>query len=455
VFWRFGLISASDPFHPLPEILRIFGVCASAAMALSAYLELAKRPVSRDRALTYVTGLLVASYFLHMIVTDTLRTYDYLCYESAGRALIKGQNPYPSGFVYPAFVGGYIYPPIMAQAMAAAARFCGWFAALLKMNLPDDARWTAVFYLYQCGQFLLAVLGYILCYRMGRLAGLQRIWAAALAAAVLVFNNSVYRTVQEKQVNLLVMDAVLAVLLFTWRYPLAGGWAIALGSCIKIYPAVLVFPAVVARRYKAAAGLVTGGICIFVAGFFLDGGAGVWLQFAAMARSFPKQPNLGNISLNETAQTLLGFAGNSDRLPLIQTVMTVIIPAAKAGVIAWIAARIWKRSAGAADDSSRREAFYENCMDVVAGSLLIAPVLWDHHFVILIPFAIWTLVKRAPAQPWAIGAGVFLMLGFSNMEIFPLYSLRVLGLILLLWHTAPGKNAEPLSSAVPASLPLR
>jgi hypothetical protein len=438
LFWRLSLVAYPDSYRQMPQVFRTFGVCVSAALALAVYIEYrGGRTLAGDRAVPYMLGVLVAGFFLRVIVTDMARSFDYQCYEGAARALLHGQNPYP---------GAYIYPPLLAQAMAFCYKSCAWLAGRTGLTLPETTLWNGVFYLYEAGQYLLILLAYLLCYRLCRITGLNRKYSSALVAALLVFNGPLLRTLQEKQVNLLIMDAVLLAMLAVWSFPRVSGWAVAFGTLIKLYPAALMAPCFLSRRFKAIEGFAAGLAGLLLVGAFLDGKGTVWLEYVSMMRAFPEQPNPGNISLNGMAASLLSIAGKQGNMHggIVSVVLLGIAAAVKAALVVWIAFRFVHRHRldqreGTADNVA---VFYDNAMDILALGLLVSPVLWDHHFVILIPFSIWAVATRARLHPWAIGISVFLMLGQSSLDMFPLHFQRVVGLVLLLWCTQPGVQAK-------------
>ena len=105
---------------------------------------------------------------------------DYDCYESAARQVILSGNPYRAN--------GYIYPPLLAEGLATVYTVRYARGPTVGVRLTREQGWNAVFYLWQCSQFFLALAGYMLSVRFALALGARGAGALALVAAVFVFN---------------------------------------------------------------------------------------------------------------------------------------------------------------------------------------------------------------------------------------------------------------------------
>jgi hypothetical protein len=447
--WRLSLISSPDSYRLLPQVFKIFALCASAAIALAAFVELGrKRDIPPDRVISIVLGILLSSFFLASISADASRSYDYGCYEGAAHAIVRGQNPYRDC---------YLYPPLVAQVMAGLYRAAAWSAVRAGLEAPEPTLWNIVFYLYQCSQFLLIVSAYVLCCRFGRIIGLSRLASSTLSAGLLIFNTPLLHTLKEKQVNLWVADLILLALITAWKHPLISGWAIALSAHIKLYPAMLMIPAAVMRQKKLIAGFASGLAVIALALALWERGPHLWFEYAGFMSLFPEQRLPGNLSLNgffNHCLNLSGFPEETRGLVFRYCVGATLI-LTKCAIVAWFAVRFAKReraflgaNPGPDDARARMFRFYAHSMDILGLSLLVSPILWDHHFVLALPLALWAVAAHGRRRPWQMGIGVFLMLGQPSMDLFPLSFLRPAGLFLLLWYSAPDGAVARASSPV-------
>jgi hypothetical protein len=86
---------------------------------------------------------------------------------------------------------------------------------------------------------------------------------------------------------------------------------------------------------------------------------------------------------------------------------------------------------------------YGHAVDALALALLVSPTVWEHHYVLALPLVLWAAAKRGRDRPWPVAIGAFLMLAVPTFDLFPLSYHRIVGLVLLLILTSPGKLAVP------------
>ena len=86
-------------------------------------------------------------------------------------------------------------------------------------------------------------------------------------------------------------------------------------------------------------------------------------------------------------------------------------------------------------------------MDAVALTLLISPLVWENHYVLAVPLALWAVATRWRDRPWQIGIGVFLMFALPTFDVFPLSYHRIVGLLMLLQLTSPKALYNPWLTA--------
>ena len=243
---------------------------------------------------------------------------DFASYWLAGRLVLSGQSPYDveaivrlgRDYGIPFLAGtGYSYPLPFA-------------VAFIPLSLLPFVAAGTIFTAVSLLAFGMAVAAWL---RDGRLFdGRPR---AALAAALLA---GLYPPVSQSlffgQANLLVLAAVATGvrLLVDGRRQAAGGIWIALGAVVKVAPLALLLPMVLARRWRAAAGLVLGAIALMLAAAVVAP-FGVVGEGSLAALAEP-DPYWTNQSLNGLASRLA--LGNERTVPLLAGVDPAVLSTA-------------------------------------------------------------------------------------------------------------------------------
>ena len=76
-------------------------------------------------------------------------------------------------------------------------------------------------------------------------------------------------------------------------------------------------------------------------------------------------------------------------------------------------------------------------MDAFAAMLLLAPMVWEHHYVLAIPIVIWAAATIGTQKPMQLVISAFLMMGIPTFDFFPFSYHRLAGLIWMLALTSP------------------
>ncbi len=444
-------------FSPIPHStdlpLQLFACTGSVALALFGALRIRRqsgRPA--EDQLPLVAGILVGLFFLALAMEYGHRSWDYDCYEGAAKAVLAGTPLYGSG---------YIYPPLLAEGFATLHRVIGFGLSHAPIHVRSDADsvWHLVLYVFQCLQVGLAIAAYVLCLAFARRLGLRPLAAAALACALVVFDNPLLRTLKHDQMNLWILDLSLAAMLLADRHPWPAGLAVSLGAHLKLYPIILLGPWLLERRWRACLGAAAG-----VAGILLVETRGGrdwtrWHDFVAAMGSLGGSPVAfrDNSVRGMVTSTLRLATGSTDRLPdALQAAANVVVALATLGAAGWLVARFLRRerdarSAQAATGAPgplagvwRRDG---HMVDALAFSLLAAPLVWEHHYVLAIPLVIWAIATRIREHPWLIGGGTLLMLAVPTIDVYPLGYHRLAGLILVLIGTGGRARAVPARTA--------
>ena len=448
IFWKIDLSIIKNTYGESYEYFELFGFCASVALIVVAYVEIKKRDnLPFTKLLPVILPLLLIFKFLFFITEYSFKLGDYQCYEIAAKAIIEGTNPYSN----PDYI--YTYPPLTAQVFSVLYQLVDRGGSLLYPvgTYQQETVWAIVFYLYQCSQLMLIILTYFLCYRFARNTGFKSVPASVIITALLLFNNPLIRTLKHGQVNLWVLDLFLLAVLLLERYPLISGLAIALGGHIKLYPLILLLPWGVTKQWRAVVGALISFFSILLIQTAWGRDWELWHQFLVFFSSgtlnSAYQPDF--FRNNSLHSLIYNFAKITD----LQTgFVKVVFLVATFAVATWFVVRFIKREkyyfalVKTADFQSRSRwentfRLYGHSSDAMALGLLISPSVWEHHYILAMPIAIWAVATRGYDKPWLVGIGTFFMFCLPTFDIFPFSYHRIVGLLTLLYLTSPEHSA--------------
>jgi alpha-1,2-mannosyltransferase len=297
-------------------------------------------------------GLLVLMIGLVLASAGKTLGYDYTCYEGAARHLVDGKPIYDNAFSITVGTcpGTYTYPPAFAVALvpwllfggAAAGAWCVAMAAcflagVALLPVRRDVRWLIV---------IVAALDWPLLYAV-KLGQVEPILFLAFAAA--------------------------------WRWmdrPWAVGVATAVGTLVKVQPALLGVWAVATGRWRAAAVAVGVGMAAAAAATLFTGPS-AWATYADLVRGLGGSFSTGH---NFAPGAVAHLAGASDAVAAAVQLASVGLAAA-----ALLAAFRWASPAASLQ------------VTIVVSQLLSSP-LRDHYAVLLLLPVAW-LVSRG--RTWA------------------------------------------------------
>ena len=445
ILGKLNLSIISNTYGKEYEKFELFGFCASIALIVVAYIELKKRSrLSFSKVCPIILPILVSFNFLFLITEYSHKLYDYQCYEVAAKAIINEANPYSNTEYI------YTYPPLPAEILALLYQLIESSFSLLHLTSTDthEQIWSVVFYFYQCSQLMLIILAYFLCYRFARNTGLKSVPASVIITVLLLLNNPLIRTLKWGQINLWVLNSFLLAVLLLQRYPLLSGLAIALGGHIKLYPLILLLPWGITKQWHAVMASVMSFFSIVLIQTDWGRHWQLWHQFLVFFSSG---------SLNSSAYTPDEFRNNSLHSFIYNFFRMTGLPAGFAKVVfvvatfavaAWFVIRFIKREkvyfafvkpADLQASSRWKNTFrlYGHSIDALALGLLISPSVWEHHYLLAMPIAIWAVATQGYDKPWQVGIGTFLMFGLPTFDVFPFSYNRIVGLLLLLYVTSP------------------
>jgi hypothetical protein len=290
-----------------------------------------------------------------------------------------------------------------------------------------------VYYLYQALQYglVLALVG--ITWRFGRINSLSPAVTAILVAGLFLVNNPLVRTVRHDQVNLWMLLLYLSAVMVVARRPAAAGFAMALGTHLKLFAIVLLPVWVWTRRWRAAAWGVAWLLLLW-----LPQGVGPWRQFLAFYTTQPLDRFLryrnnslrsvidGTVRALQTAGVDLG--SRADQLE------SILMALALGAVALWFGWRLWQWTVGPWATRTTGLA-----LDALAVVLIAAPITWEHHYVAAIPLVVWAFARNERARWPRLVVAAVLMLGVPTFDVFPLSYHRLVGLLLLVAATPPAR----------------
>jgi hypothetical protein len=432
LFWRWNPAFIRNTYGEIYDPFELIGFWAAAAVLGHTVWTLRReRSLTRSRVLPILIPAGLFFHYLNLITDYSAPAWVYGCYQTAASALLAGGNPY---------TGCYLYPPLLAGAMAAV------YQAVLGLTFISDGdgvrSWGIVFYLFQCVQFFSIALSYPLLYRFARRLSFEKMTAVFLVAALLLINTPLLRTIRHTQVNLIVLDLYLVGLLLADRLPLLSGLSTAAGIHLKLYPATLFLPWLLTRRWRPVIfGLVGLALLALVSATWGQNWA-VWEQFLSASEAFPpgnqfRDNSLHSLVFNGLALVAapVGLSGTT-----VRTVVTVVVFGLSVILIGWVGLRIYRRQRTLSEGGNSAEMLYfAQAMDSLALGLLLAPRVWEHHYVLAAPIVLWGTAVAGRKRPWLVGTAAFLMLALPTFDIYPLSYHRRAGLLLMLYLTSEKK----------------
>lgn len=418
-------------YPPERRVFELLACTGTLALFAVGALELQRLRGSPPRALVPLLAFLAVVFSTLAIVTEFAEPlYDWRCYEAAAQAIRAGDNPWTNRELV------YLYPPLLAQALALAYAALAHLSVWLGLDASPPALWRSVFYLFQAAQPLLAALAFLLAWRLARDAGGSALAAALLAASLLLVDNPLLRTLRWSQINLWVLDLALLAILLRERAPLGAGLALALGAHLKLYPLVLLAPWLATRQWRAAAGAAFGLVALAL----LETRGGTdwspWREFIAFAPSFPRGTFFRDDSLHSVALSLLRMPERVTRFAIDPWAIEALVATATAAVAALFAWRFLRRERAArSGPEAARFRQIGHAADALAFTLIAAPTVWEHHYVLAIPIAVWAAVGFGAARPIATAAALVAIFAPPVFDVWPFGYHRLAGLVLLLWVT--------------------
>jgi glycosyl transferase family 87 len=376
--------------------------------------------------LALIVTLSAGTGALWLLTVRTGHGYDFGAFHAAAEAVRAGRDPYVAS---PGRVPPYVYPPVLAQAVAA-----------LPPLTPESARRRLA--LATVVAVSLA-LGLTLWFRVPRTAGRDE--------------------VAQGQVNGL---ALLAIALAVWLEgrgrPAAAGWALAPAVVLKLTPLTFALWWVARRRLSALAGLAAGVTALVLVSLAV-GGAGPWASYLGLLRGLiAGAPPDGLPPLDAVFNfSLAGFCAR-----LLPASLAGLVAVAIVLTLAFVAGRAAARAATPA-------AEHGALLAVLALAVMAPPLSYRHHVILVFPALLlvladtWTGGRRGRWQGAALllglvlasvnfpGRAAYLSLDAAGGYRRWLTSLNLYGLLVLfavgVLRAAPTARPSAGADALPAA----
>ena len=283
------------------------------------------------------TAIFIGFVGLTLAIAGTTLGYDFLAYHAAAARLLDGQSPYDMSVGAVGGFGLFYYPP-------------AFLPVILPFGVLDPTlatwAWTGLLLLaFGVGVAILPVPGSV------------KWWIVLLAGLSWPFAYSV----KLGQVGPLLFLTFAA----GWRWmdrPLVLGASTAIGTAIKIQPALLLGWSILTGRWRAAVFGVLFLVMLSIAGAAVAG-VSSWTDFVSLMRQLA-DPIVADRNMSPGAVLYrLGVSTNVASAVQLANVVVVV-------VLVVIAA--WRATAEA------------SFLVAVTASQLLAPILWEHYAMLLL-----------------------------------------------------------------------
>jgi hypothetical protein len=417
--------------------------------------EIKQRLDARASVIPLLGGALVVLATQAVMSRLIPRTFDYEAYGRAADAIAAGTDPYVHQ------KGRYLYPPLLAESVyllrGAVDKVAGSMGPpLKKADTGDKQHVTPFFRLWSGAQIVAAVLIYALGYRLARRLGADRFLASALPLGLLLANHAYWRTLENGQINLALAVVFLVAILCAARRPLISGLAVAFGTHLKVYPGFLLGPWALSGRWRVTAYALLWFALIYGLQVALFGPS-LWKQYLHFASEAPQQVRDECIATIAVVSFTFG-GGRPIAFGKSWTLAAYVAAAAYAAILSVMAWRfaerewIWRKQRRELDDSAvatveEKFRIMGHANDAVVLPLLISPIVWNHHYVVLIPVLIWSTVLLGSdrLESWLPIAAI-LSPFFGRPFIYIYY----FGVWLWIYQTSPQAIWKAVTPAAPA-----
>jgi hypothetical protein len=404
-----------------PSVFSLFVLFQGIVIGFTAWMTWQRREGSAA-SVDILCFLAVSLFFLGIVTEYSEETWDWRAYEGAAMAVAQGKNPYVEA--------DYLYPPVLAQAGGAFIRFLGWTGIASTATGDAPVVPELLFFLWQCLQFHSVVLSYLLGRVMlRRLDLVDWRWELALAG-LFVLNVPIQRGLRFSQPALYPLLAAFLVCLYYDQVPWMAGLSLSIAVSLKVFPLVLLFPIVLARRTRLLLWSVAWLALIAAASLASRHGVTYWVSFIDLLRTFPEP-------LAFRDNSLLSVARNWSRILFAEAFPVWVGRLMQIITAGWLTVRMLKRAVWKC--SRPADAWMGNIADTLCLALILSPTVWEHYFVFLIPTIMWAWRVAPRKHRVAVGLAVTFIVLVPVFDVFLLSYVRLAGMLLLVLFIPAGK----------------
>jgi hypothetical protein len=402
------------PYDP-----RATAVCVAVAwMLLGLFIAmLSLRKITPENVVA-VSGFFLVAFLYVNVIRERAEFGDLGDYMAAAMNLYNGEPLHAR----------YLYPPLWAN--------------FLELFVLTGARILFVSCVF-LNMVSLFVFYWLLHRTLVRYGFAERL-AAFTVTGFMVANVPILRTLLFMQVNLHVMNFILASLLLYPRRPLASALAMSLAVHMKASPVVLVLAFLLERDMRWLLYFVLCSVGIGVVTLLMHG-VSPYADFLYNARNIYRANvmNYRENSFDSLVNTLAsGLAGARRTAPQAVALCKLIFGLSILGVLF----KNLRTRAFAASDSPSRNL--DNAIPVLLVLMVMAsPLVWEHHPVFLsLSYLVLLRVLSTPTEWLVFGFAYFLEFLVPTFDFFPWSFGRLLSPLLWLWlaFTLSGKRLPSL-----------
>jgi hypothetical protein len=319
----------------------------------------------------------------------------------------------------------YVYPPL--------------WASLLQLLIPLGEEFLFVF--SWTLNILSLLVFFLLLERILRLYGFSPRLAALVATGFMLVNVPILRTLVYVQVNLHLVNLILAGLLLYRKQPFWSAFMLALAIHLKASPLILVFAFLLERNWRWLLWLFLNLILVGFLSMVISGTA-PYLDFIhnASAMASSHSLNFREYSFDAFFFTLgTLFKLDVGLMRIFASICKIILGLATLYVI-WL--------------NTRHKTFFrgpgENLFNAIPALLVLmtlaSPLIWVHHGVFLcLPFLVLLVKLDSPSEWTWFGFAYLIAFLLPTFDFFPWSQLRLLAPLIAL--TFMGLLAEKESQA--------
>jgi hypothetical protein len=406
--WRGPAVALADVYEPGPgtnEPSLIVSLVLLWCLLGIVLWWLTRRGLTAD-TLPLLVGAVVVSLLYLALLRERVFFGDYRAYMGAARAMLAGA-PLPDR---------YLYPPFWAFLLSLIQRAFGGGA------VGDGAAMLFIFvanHLSVVGFFILGSLFLRRC-------GLSRALASLLMLAAVVVSAPVLRNMVYLQVNLILVDLVLAGVLVLRRSVVLSALFFALATHLKVVPLAFVPVFIYRREYRWVVlyGLFCAGVAWMTT---LTGGVAYYREFIE---------NLGQWHpAGLRSCSLYSFFERTRRLLPFGLPAGGLFNATRVVLGGWAYALSYLSIRGrvfAEGPDARTAAVINGLVPLWFLLPIVAPTVWVHHLVVIIIPALLVLGSMRGARNVSLWvAGYFFTFLLPAFDFYPWSYLRLAGWLAL------------------------